>query len=167
MVTAFAGCGQQMSEKDRIAAAEEMKNREIRKVSDLQIFEYANELGKRVATNIAKLVAHQNSGDCESLLTKVDSITNSLKIKAKFIQLCSAKSRSQITPLELEAIEAYELSVQLGEVEGPILQEFEEQFFYFSPEDAGLKCEDCEIKTGPSGIWIFSFDQKAAIQNIK
>ena len=110
------GCNAGLPEEQRKALREEMENREVKRVSEHEIFRKALEMGKAVATEI---------GD-----TLRPDVMQKHNVEIKIVGLADTLGLSET---ELKVLKAYLYAPEPGELEDNIQKEGDKHLIYSKP----------------------------------
>ena len=110
------GCNAGLPEEQRKALREEMENREVKRVSEHEIFRKALEMGKAVATEI---------GD-----TLTPGVMQKHNVEIKIVGLADTLGLSET---ELKVLKAYLYAPEPGELEDNIQKEGDKHLIYSKP----------------------------------
>ncbi|CAN5154530.1 hypothetical protein BH23BAC1_BH23BAC1_45240 [soil metagenome] len=121
---------------------EEMANRELKRISEAEIINEAYSEGKEIVKNAAEYFEHKSSttfGQTDSIriekslihwLHNMDSISKEYGAEVKIIGLSSSKSK--VSPLESELLDAYRYNVEQNIELGDNIQKTERNFLLYS-----------------------------------
>ncbi|MDN5202065.1 DUF3365 domain-containing protein [Fulvivirgaceae bacterium BMA10] len=154
----FAACSMDSKKVDQKSVAEEMKNREIKKVSDSEILSSAHERGAEIAAmaqaalskKLFEVVSNQGTGKaieyCNIAAYPIlDSLSETHHAEIRRVSLKLRNPKDAPDELERQLLEAYEFNVEKGLELTENIQEIDDQYILFTkPISIGspmcLKC---------------------------
>lgn len=125
LLISLFGCGLENQRVQSESVKEEMKNREIKRISEAQILEKANELGNLIALksqeilskNLINKIESNNINDAivfcnENSSSLIDSLRNKYGVTIKRVSLKNRNPENQPNELESQIIDAYLYNIE-------------------------------------------------------